>query len=105
MFTSESGGPLRNGNFHVRIWRPVLATTNLPRDLTPHELRHTCATLLIAQGADPKAIQSQMHHSRISVTLDVYGHLFPGHLDAVLDRLDEDHHRALEVCSAALGDA
>jgi len=50
VFTSESGGPLRNGNFHARIWRPVLATTNLPGDLTPHELRHTCATLRQVRG-------------------------------------------------------
>jgi integrase len=96
VFTSEEGGPLRNGNFHARVWRPVLASTSLPADLTPHELRHTCATLLIAKGADPKAIQSQMRHSTISVTFDVYGHLFPGHLNTVLDRLDDDHVRAVE---------
>ena len=96
VFTGERGGPLRNGNFHLRIWRPVVATTNVPAGLTPHELRHTCATLLIAQGADPKAIQSQMRHSTISVTFDVYGHLFPGHLNAVLEHLDDDHQQALE---------
>jgi integrase len=96
VFTSEEGGPLRNGNFHARVWKPVVATTNVPSDVTPHELRHTCATLLIAQGADPKAIQSQMRHSTISVTFDVYGHLFPGHLNTVLDRLDDDHQQAVD---------
>jgi integrase len=96
VFTADEGGPLRNGNFHARVWKPVLATTNIVSDLTPHELRHTCATLLIAQGADPKAIQSQMRHSTISVTFDVYGHLFPGHLNTVLDRLDDDHQEAVE---------
>jgi integrase len=96
VFTADRGGPLRNGGFHSRVWKPVVATTNLPSDLTPHELRHTCATLLIARGADPKAIQSQMRHSTISVTFDVYGHLFPGHLNAVLDRLDDDHQQAAD---------
>jgi len=96
VFTADEGGPLRNGNFHARVWKPVLTTTNIPPGLTPHELRHTCATLLIAQGADPKAIQSQMRHSTISVTFDVYGHLFPGHLNTVLDRLDDDHQAAVE---------
>lgn len=96
VFTSTEGSPLRNGNFHTRVWRPALATTTLPPDLTPHELRHTCATLLIAKGADPKAIQSQMRHSTISVTFDVYGHLFPGHLNTVLDRLDDDHQQAVD---------
>lgn len=94
VFTSPTGRPLRNGNFLRNQWRPALATTSLPQDLTPHELRHTCAALLIAKGADPKAIQAQMRHSSISVTFDVYGHLFPGHLDDVLQQLDVDHRAA-----------
>jgi len=42
-----------------------------------HDLRHTSVALAIAAGAHPKAIQSRMGHSSISVTLDRYGHLFP----------------------------
>lgn len=42
-----------------------------------HDLRHTCASLLIAQGFEPKAIQRYMGHSSIRMTYDVYGHLFP----------------------------
>lgn len=94
VFTSPTGRPLRHGNFLRNLWRPVLAGTSLPQDLTPHELRHTCAALLIAKGADPKAIQAQMRHSSISVTFDVYGHLFPGHLDDVMAQLDADHRAA-----------
>lgn len=40
-----------------------------------HNLRHTYASLLIAQGEHPKYIQSQMGHSSITVTMDTYGHL------------------------------
>jgi integrase len=42
-----------------------------------HDLRHTCAALLIAQGAHPKEIQERMGHSTIRLTFDRYGHLFP----------------------------
>jgi integrase len=50
-----------------------------------HDLRHTCAALLIAQGAHPKEIQERLGHSTIRLTFDRYGHLFPS-LD---DRLRE----------------
>jgi integrase len=40
-----------------------------------HNLRHTYASLLIAQGEHPKYIQSQLGHSSISVTMDIYAHL------------------------------
>jgi len=40
-----------------------------------HNLRHTYASLLIAQGEHPKYIQSQLGHSSINVTMDIYGHL------------------------------
>lgn len=93
VFTSDEGGPLRHSNFLSRVWRPALRGAQLPTDLTPHELRHTCAALLIAEGADPKAIQAQLRHSSIQITFDVYGHLFPGHLDSVMDRLDRLHRR------------
>ena len=53
-----------------------------------HDLRHTCAALLIAEGAHPKAIQQRMGHSSITVTLDRYGHLLPSLDDSLSDALD-----------------
>ncbi|MBX3436801.1 MAG: tyrosine-type recombinase/integrase [Planctomycetaceae bacterium] len=43
-----------------------------------HALRHTCGAWLAMTGAHPKSIQSVMRHSNISLTMDTYGHLFPG---------------------------
>jgi len=40
-----------------------------------HNLRHTYASLLIAQSEHPKYIQSQLGHGSINVTMDIYGHL------------------------------
>ena len=51
--------------------------------LTMHECRHTFASLLIDTGANPKAIQEVMGHSKIQTTFDIYGHLLPGSHDDV----------------------
>lgn len=56
---------------------------------TFHDLRHTHAALLVAQGEHPKVIQSRLGHASIKTTLDTYGHLFDGLDEAAADRLDE----------------
>jgi len=42
-----------------------------------HDLRHTSATLLLAEGVHPKVVQERLGHSQISVTLDTYSHVLP----------------------------
>lgn len=62
-----------------------------PEPLHPfhlHLARHTFASLLIDAGANPKAIQEFMGHSKIQTTYDVYGHLLPGSHDEVRERMD-----------------
>jgi integrase len=61
---------------------------DLLRPITLHECRHTFASLLIDSGANPKAIQDFMGHSKIQTTFDVYGHLLPGSRDEVRKRMD-----------------
>ncbi len=56
--------------------------------ITLHHCRHTFASLLIDSGANPKAIQEFMGHSKIQTTFDVYGHLLPGSRDEVRKRMD-----------------
>lgn len=46
--------------------------------ITPHECRHTFASLMIAAGVNAKALSTFLGHSNIGVTLDTYGHLMPG---------------------------
>lgn len=60
----------------------------LLRPISLHQCRHTFASLLIDSGANPKAIQEFMGHSKIHTTFDVYGHLLPGSHDAVRVRMD-----------------
>lgn len=88
IFMSPKGRPLRYSDFRRRQWTPAIEKAGLP-GLEIHELRHTAASLMINQGGDPKLIQAQLGHSSISITFDVYGHLFPDRLDELAARLDE----------------
>nr|WP_278045031.1 tyrosine-type recombinase/integrase [Krasilnikovia cinnamomea] len=56
--------------------------------MTPHELRHTAASLAVAEGANVKAVQRMLGHASAAMTLDVYADLFEDDLDQVADQLD-----------------
>lgn len=69
--------------------RPVTHTAEAgAAPISLHLCRHTFASLLIDSGANPKAIQEFMGHSKIQTTFDVYGHLLPGSHDEVRARMD-----------------
>lgn len=59
------------------------------KGLTPHQLRHTCASLAIQAGANVKVLQTLLGHKTATLTLDRYGHLFADDLDKVSDAFDE----------------
>ena len=87
VFTTASGTPLRNRNAR-RAWFDRAATTIGQPGLTPHELRHTAASLAVSAGANVKAVQRMLGHASAAMTLDTYADLFDDDLDAVADRLD-----------------
>ncbi|CAN5743072.1 site-specific integrase [soil metagenome] len=89
IFTAARGGPVRHHNYKVRHFAKAVAATDL-EGLRFHDLRHTCAAILIGQGWGAKQIQDRLGHASIRTTLDRYGHLFEGHDDELLDRLDLD---------------
>jgi integrase len=102
VFTARKGWPLSRADFVKFVFRPAVRAANeamakLPKELRPtplpdglrfYDLRHTCASLLIAQGASVKAVQAQLGHATASITLDTYGHLFPSEMDTLGDRLE-----------------
>ena len=96
VFEGTRGGVLRNGNFNRRTFGPAAIAIGEPR-LTPHGLRHTAASLAIAAGANVKVVQQMLGHATASMTLDLYGHLFPDQLDDVADRLDVIGRAAAKV--------
>ena len=87
VFTAPEGGVLRNTNFRPRFFDPATEKVGL-LGLTPHELRHTAASLALAAGANVKAVQLMLGHASAAMTLDTYAGLFAYDLDAVADRLD-----------------
>ena len=54
----------------------------------PHDLRHTCASLLIAQDINIKQVSSHLRHSSVGITLDIYGHLYPADRNKVVEAMD-----------------
>lgn len=83
------GGPLSYTNFRRRVWRPAVGASNLDPALRFHDLRHTCASWLIARGGTAKAVMAWMGHSTIKVTFDRYGHLFPHELEDLAASLSD----------------
>ena len=73
VFPNRKGTPLDSHTLHRDFLR-ILKRSGL-RSMPIHSLRHTYASILIASGHNPKYIQSQMGHSSIKITLDLYGHL------------------------------
>lgn len=88
VFTAGNGAPLRNSNFRRRVWHRALDAAGLPRGIRIHDLRHTCAALLVAQQAHPLAVMQHLGHSAITVTMDIYGHLFPDEKERIAESLD-----------------
>jgi integrase len=56
--------------------------------VTLHNLRHTYASYMIAAGVNAKALSTYMGHAKVSMTLDLYGHLMPGSEDEAAGMLD-----------------
>ncbi|BDD73013.1 hypothetical protein JCM4020_36330 [Streptomyces coelicolor] len=106
LFTAPEGGPLRYANFRSRVFDPAVKEAGLSGlGITPHKLRHTAASLAIAAGADVKVVQLMLGHKDASMTLNIYGHLFPDRLDEVADALDAGRKVALALADASLTDA
>jgi integrase len=76
VFTGNRGAMIDQGHLLKRHFRPALARAGLP-PIRFHDLRHTCASWLIAANEHPKSIAEHLGHSSIMVSMDIYGHLFP----------------------------
>ena len=93
VFATESGSPINPSNLRRRSFKPLLRRAGLA-NIRFHDLRHTCATLLLTRNVHPKLVQELLGHATISVTLDTYSHFLPSMGDQTV--------RAME---AALGTA
>jgi integrase len=87
VFCNSIGRPIEVGNMMRRSFRPILEKAGLPI-IRFHDLRHSCATLLLSLGVHPKIVQELLGHSQISITLDTYSHVLPSLQEEAAQRLD-----------------
>jgi integrase len=93
-FPDSRGGPMRLSNVRRRWWARAVADSGAPAGLSPHELRHSAASMAISAGASIKVVQRMLGHKSAALTLDRYGHLYHDELQNVADRLDSLHASA-----------
>ena len=91
LFRQPNGKPMCPSTFTYRF-KLILKANNLPLDLNVHSLRHTNASLLIAQGVDVRTVASLLGHAQASTTLDIYAHAF-----------DKNKRKAQEKLGKAIG--
>ena len=88
VFCTRRGTPIRRDNLHDKHWKPLLGRAGLP-DIRFHDLRHTCATLLLTKGVHPKIVSEMLGHSSFAITLDTYSHVIPGLGDAAANAMED----------------
>jgi integrase len=76
IFTTLKGSPIGPRNLY-REFKSIIRSAGLP-DIRFHDLRHTCATMMLQSGVNVKVIQTVLGHSSVVITLDTYSHLLPG---------------------------
>jgi len=76
VFAKDSGDPIQINNFGQRSFADLIRQAGV-RKIRFHDLRHTCATLLLENGTNPKIVQERLGHTDISMTLNRYSHVTP----------------------------
>jgi integrase len=86
VFPTGRGTPVEPRNL-IRHFKQALKYAELP-NVRFHDLRHSCATMLITQGIHPRTVMEILGHSQISVTMNTYGHIQPEVMRAASDAMD-----------------
>jgi integrase len=87
VFTNPSGGPLEPITLH-RNFKRVLAKAGIPTSTRFHDLRHSAASLLLAQGVHLRVMMELLGHSSISLTANTYSHVMPAAMRETADKMD-----------------
>lgn len=87
VFATEADTPVNPTNLRQRSFSRLLGRAKLPQ-IRFHDLRHTCATLLLGRNVNPKIVSEMLGHSSISITLDTYSHVLPDMQDSAAQALE-----------------
>ena len=88
IFASETGEPLDRRAVTKLKFKPLLKLTGLP-EIRFHDLRHTCATLLLGKNVNPKIVSEMLGHASIAITLDIYSHVLPTMQDSAAKAMED----------------
>lgn len=86
VFTSTVGTVIEPRNLS-RLFDQLIAAAEVRR-IRFHDLRHTCASLLLAQGVPPRVVMDVLGHSQLAITMDLYTHVMPTALREAADAID-----------------
>ena len=85
---SDAGEPLDHRYYVSRRFKALLKKAELP-EVRFHDLRHTCATVLLSKNVNPKIVSEMLEHATIAITLDTYSHVLPNMGDAAAGAMDD----------------
>ncbi len=88
VFPSETGSLLNPSNLSNRSFKRIKARSGVREDLRFHDLRHTCATLLLREGVYVKAVSEMLGHASITITLNTYSHVLLDMQDSAADAME-----------------
>jgi integrase len=88
IFATQKGTLVNPSNLRKRYFAPLLEKAGLP-SIRFHDLRHTCATLLLARNVNPKIVSEMLGHATIAITLDTYSHVLPDMQDSATRALED----------------
>ncbi len=86
VFITGTGRPLDGSNL-TRQFHSLLLANGLPR-MRFHDLRHACASFLLAAGESLRVVMEQLGHSQIGLTMNTYAHVMPQALEAAAEKMD-----------------
>lgn len=88
VFASNEGTPIMMRNLLRRHFKPILKRANIAQHIRLYDLRHTCASLLLAANEHPKVVSERLGHASITLTLDTYSHVLPSMQQAASEKLE-----------------
>jgi integrase len=88
IFPNEAGRTFNPSNLRNRSFRRIKARANVREDLRFHDLRHTCATLLLSEGVNVKVVSEMLGHASVTITLNTYSHVLPDMQDSAAEAME-----------------
>ncbi|HJR07737.1 MAG TPA: tyrosine-type recombinase/integrase [Pyrinomonadaceae bacterium] len=89
VFATGEGTPHNSRNLAQRHFQAILKSANLPQKFRLYDLRHSCATLLLMAGENPKVVSERLGHASVVLTLDTYSHVLPSMQLAATEKLEK----------------